>query len=210
MQDAILQGLGFGFSAGAIPGPFQTFLFLYTLRFNAARAMPLASAPLLSDGPIIVLLVLILGQVSDSFVSLISLLGAFFVFYIARGVYLQIKAGGFVLNAADAPQAGNDSFWAALREVSLINALSPGPWIFWGTVTGPLLVEFWDKSPFHALAFLCAFYVSFIGLVLVLIIVFQQTRLMGEKVVNALLRVGVLVLVIFGLLLLQRAFEGLL
>ena len=209
IADAIVQGIGFGLSAGAIPGPLQTFLFLQTLKQGASRTLPLATAPLWSDGPIIALMVLILGQVGDLFISMIGLMGAIFILYLARGVYLQIRAGGFSLTA-DIESAIDTGHWVKeLRQLVLINVFNPNPWIFWGTVTGPLLVAYWQDSFLTAIVFLCAFYGSFIGLVVILILIFHQTRLMGEQVVNLLLRVGVVILVVFALLLLQRSIQGL-
>ncbi len=58
----------------------------------------------------------------------------------------------------------------------LINLLSPGPYIFWGTVNGPLLVEGLRRRSSHGAAFLIAFYGTFMGVLLALIAVFNRVQ----------------------------------
>ena len=59
----IVQGIGYGLAAAAQPGPFQTYLISQTLVKGWKRTLPAALAPLLSDGPIIALCLLVLSQV---------------------------------------------------------------------------------------------------------------------------------------------------
>ena len=58
----IVQGIGYGLAAAAQPGPFQTYLISQTLIKGGKRTLPAALAPLLSDGPIIALCLLVLSQ----------------------------------------------------------------------------------------------------------------------------------------------------
>ena len=60
MLSYIVQGLGYGFTAAVQPGPFQTFVLAQALNRGWRRALPMALAPLLSDGPIITLMLLVL------------------------------------------------------------------------------------------------------------------------------------------------------
>lgn len=58
----LLQGLSLGLSAMASPGPFQAFIISRTIHNGWQRALPAVLAPLISDGPIIALMVLVLTQ----------------------------------------------------------------------------------------------------------------------------------------------------
>jgi threonine/homoserine/homoserine lactone efflux protein len=58
----ILQGIGYGLAAAAQPGPFQTYLISQALIKGWRRTVPAALAPLVSDGPIIALCLLVLSQ----------------------------------------------------------------------------------------------------------------------------------------------------
>src|SRR5215216_4817245 len=59
----ILQGIGYGFAAGVQPGPLQTYIISQTLTKGWRRSLPAAFAPLISDGPIIAICLLVLSQV---------------------------------------------------------------------------------------------------------------------------------------------------
>jgi hypothetical protein len=63
MLPFFLQGLTLGFAAGAQPGPFQTYLISQTLSQGWRRAWIAAFGPLLSDGPIVALVLLVLSQI---------------------------------------------------------------------------------------------------------------------------------------------------
>ena len=58
MLDGIAPAFGFGFVAGVMPGPLQSFLLLQTLQRGARGGAWILPAPLLSDGPIIAVCVL--------------------------------------------------------------------------------------------------------------------------------------------------------
>ena len=51
----IAQGLVYGFAAAAQPGPLQTYIISQAVARGWKRALPTALAPLISDGPIILL-----------------------------------------------------------------------------------------------------------------------------------------------------------
>ena len=63
MWTFLLQGIGYGFAAAVQPGPFQTYIITQTLSRGWKRTLPAAFAPLVSDGPIILLCILVLSQV---------------------------------------------------------------------------------------------------------------------------------------------------
>ena len=63
----LLLGATYAFAAAAQPGPFQTFLISRAVSQGWRRTLPAALAPLVSDGPIIVLALLVLTQVPPGF-----------------------------------------------------------------------------------------------------------------------------------------------
>ena len=62
MEALIAQGVVLGFAAAVQPGPLQTYIIVQTLKNGWQRSAVMALAPLLSDGPIIVLAILVLSQ----------------------------------------------------------------------------------------------------------------------------------------------------
>ncbi|MCA9970145.1 MAG: LysE family transporter [Anaerolineales bacterium] len=153
----LLQGLGYGAAAAAQPGPFQAFLLARTLRNGWLRTLPAALAPLISDGPIIVLVLLLLTQMPAWFVIGLRFVGGGFLLYLAWGAYRSVGVGE---TAVAAPAEGARR---GVLQAALMNALSPNPYIFWATVTGPILLEGWRQSAATGVAFLLGFYGALIG-----------------------------------------------
>ncbi|HXW00521.1 MAG TPA: lysine transporter LysE, partial [Anaerolineae bacterium] len=74
-----LQGLTLGLSATATPGPFQAFLLAQALKYGWKRTLPATLAPLVSDGPIIFLVLLVLTQTPAWFLNSLQIAGGVFV-----------------------------------------------------------------------------------------------------------------------------------
>ena len=192
MLPFLIQGLTLGFAAGAQPGPFQTYLISQTLSQGWRRAWIAAFAPLISDGPIVVLALLILSQVPDWFQRVLQIVGGLFVLYLAWGAYKAWKAFS---PDTEAPQDGPQS----LLRAAMMNALSPGPYLFWSLVIGPLIVTAWRENPANALSIVLAFYAAMIGLNLTVVMLFGQAARFGNRVRKAMLGFSVLALAGFGL-----------
>ena len=79
-----------------------------------------------------------------------------------------------------------------------MNALSPGPYIFWTLVTGPILIRGWRETPVNGISFLAGFYVTIISSLAFIIVVFGILREIGPKVNRALLGISAVVLFGFG------------
>jgi hypothetical protein len=89
-----------------------------------------------------------------------------------------------------------------------MNFLSPGPYLFWSLVNGPLLIKALGLSALHGLAFLLSFYGVFIGGMLLIAVVFDRVRRFGPAVIRALLLTSVLVFALFGVLLIRDGLLG--
>src|SRR5215211_3689826 len=152
----ILQGLGYGLAAAAQPGPFQTYLISQTLIKGWKRTLPAALAPLLSDGPIIALCLLLLSQVPPWLQRFLYIAGGVFVLYLAYGAYKTWKSFDPAI-----PYIETETRQSILK-AALINTLNPNPYIFWSLVTGPILLIGWRATPVYGLGFLLGFYATFI------------------------------------------------
>jgi threonine/homoserine/homoserine lactone efflux protein len=194
-----LQGVALGLSAAASPGPFQTYLISESLSGGWRRGAPVAFAPLITDLPIILFSLFILNQMPPNFLRIISLAGGLFVFYLAWGLWNSWRQS-----------AGKDGFQQAgtgssLRRGVIANFLSPGPYLYWGLITGPILLSALEQSAIAGASFLAGFYATFVLCLLSLAVLFSQARRLGPRVVRSLLLVSILILVIFGGLLVWKA-----
>jgi threonine/homoserine/homoserine lactone efflux protein len=189
----ILQGIGYGFAAGVQPGPLQTYIISQTLLKGWRRVLPAALAPLISDGPIITICLLILSQVPVWLQRFLYVAGGLFVLYLAYGAY---RTWRYFDPNLPSPEAGPQK---SILKAALVNLLNPSPYIFWTLVTGPILLAGWRKAPAYGLGFLVGFYATMILSLVTIILVFSTARQLGPKVNRLLLGVSALALFGFGL-----------
>ena len=192
MWPYLLQGIGFGLAAAAQPGPFQTYLVSQTLLKGWQRTLPAAFAPLISDGPIILLCLFVLSQVPDWMQRILYFAGGLFILYLAFGAY---KAWRDFNPSLPAPEAGTQQ---SVLKAALMNVLNPNPYIYWTLVTGPILLRGWRETPLHGVGFLAGFYVTIVLSLMGIILVFGTAQRFGPKVNRALLGVSAAALLCFG------------
>ena len=193
-----VHGATLGLSAMATPGPFQAFLVAQTMKNGWRRTLPAALAPLVSDGPIVALMLLVLTQAPDGLLSGIQILGGVFVLYLAWGAW--VAAGKMGTSLEVSPEAAGQNFLKA----ALMNMLSPGPYLFWGLLAGPIVIEGWRQSPGTGLSFVLGFYIALIGGFAAFIILLGTASRFGPRVSKILGYVAAVALFAFGLYQLWR------
>lgn len=189
----LLTAATIGFSAGVTPGPLQAVFLSYAVKGGWKKALPAAFAPIVTDGPVILLVLLVLNNLPPSFLRLLQIGGAFFLLYLAWDTFQAFRH----FQTLRETETGNG--WSVLFKATLMNLLAPGPWLFWSLINGPNLLRVWAISPWWGLAYLGAFYSVFILTNIALIVLFASMGRMGEKVRRVLLLISALVLTGFAL-----------
>jgi threonine/homoserine/homoserine lactone efflux protein len=188
----IAQGIGYGFAAAVQPGPLQTYLISQALMKGWRKSLPSAFAPLLSDGPIIALCLLVLSQVPPWLQRFLYLAGGLFVLYLAYGTYKTWNS------FSPHPPAPEMKPGQSLLNAAMTNLLAPGAYLFWTLVTGPILIRGWHEAPSNGIALLAGFYVTMILSLCGIIILFGVARQLGPRVNRALLGISAFALFCFG------------
>lgn len=189
----LLQGIGYGFAAAVQPGPFQTYVVSHTLTKGWKQSLLIAFSPLVSDGPIIAICLFVLSQVPIWFQNFLYIAGGLFILYLAYGAYTSWK--NFDSNISTTTSGVQQS----ILKGALMIVISPGPYVFWSLVTGPILLRGWRETPIHGLGFLMGFYVTVILGLTAIILVFGKARELGPKLSRFLIGVSALALFCFGL-----------
>jgi threonine/homoserine/homoserine lactone efflux protein len=189
----IIQGIGYGFSAAVVPGPFQTFIISQSLTRGWKKTLIAALAPLVSDGPIIALCLLILNQIPVWFERVLYIAGGLFILYLAFGAYKAWR--DFDVNISNLESSPQQS----LPKAVLMNFLSPGPYIYWSLVTGPILLKGWRETPINGIGFMAGFYVTMVSSLMGIILLFGLARELGPKVNRVLIGISAVALFGFGL-----------
>jgi threonine/homoserine/homoserine lactone efflux protein len=206
MLSLITQGITLGVTAGVLPGPLQTFIIQTTLTQGWRKSIIMIFSPLIADLPVIILTTFVLAQIPPDFIRLIQIVGGLFVLWLARGAWLSFRAGAQLGGEGDAPTLSSRQL---LARTVLVNLLSPGPYIFWATVNGPLLVQGLRESILHGVAFLLAFYGSFLAVLSAYVVVFSRIGKLDARVTRALLLIIMVLLLVFGLSLIGQGIGAL-
>lgn len=201
----LTQGVALGFAAGSLPGASQTYLIGVTLRYGWRLGVFTALAPFVADLPIIFVTVFLLTQFPPWVLDLLRIGGGLFMLYIAWNTLAAYRAGAPVTAEDEAPPTRQ----VFIRILPII-WLSPGPWLFWATVNGPTVVQAWQISPLHALAFIAGFYLLLVGMSILLVLLFDRLRRLDPRLTRALILLSIALLVVFGLSVIFQGAGGLL
>jgi threonine/homoserine/homoserine lactone efflux protein len=188
----LLLGAGIGFVAGVSPGPVLTLVVAETLRGGWLRGSAVAAGPLLCDGPIIVLALLVLAQLPQELVRLVSLIGGAFLLYLAITTLLNSRQARLVGSKGLSVRGG-------LLKGLLARVLSPNPYLFWFLVGAPLLLEAGRGHWLWATGFLVGYYSTIVGSNIALALALHRwVDLFSERAYRGLLLLSSAILGVYG------------
>ncbi len=187
-----LQGLALALPSTISPSPFKIFLISQALEKGARRTLPAVLAPLITDGPIIVLVMLVLTQTPEWFLTALRLVGGLYLFYLAARMLLNLRRSGTALQAS--AQATRQS----LAQAIVINVFNPNPYLLWSVIAGPLLLESWRQSPSYGLSLIGGFYLTFICGLAALVVAFATVGKLDPRLNKALLAISAVAFIIIG------------
>lgn len=189
----LIQGMTFGFAAAVQPGPLQTFLVSQALRYGWRRALPATLAPLISDGPIIVLVLVVLSRMPLWFEQMLQTAGGFFLLYLAYGTYKTWREHQAAKTEPISP--GNMS----VLKAAMVNLLNPNPYLGWMLVMGPLLMKGWRESSLNGISLVLGFYGTMVLGGAGIVLLFSSLRNLGPRLIRALIGLSALGLASLGL-----------
>ena len=172
------------------------------LAFLLARAaaagwrgtLPACLAPLLSDGPIALVSLLLLSRLGPSFEVVLQAAGGLLLLYFAAVAFRQWRWPGVPARDGSAPRT--------VFEAALLNLLNPNPYLGWSLVLGPTLVSAWRDSGVHAFGFVVSFYGTMCGTMAVFVLLVGATGVLAPASRRALALVGAALLAALGAFLL--------
>jgi len=189
----LMQGATLALPATLMPGPFQAFLISYALRNGWKRTLPAAFTPLITDGPVIVLVLFVLAKTPQWSLNILHVAGGFVILYLAWRVFTSLKIQPNEIKPI--PNAARKTLLGAVA----MNILNPNPYIFWSVVAGPILLEGWRQSKALGVSFLSGFYGTFVSCLVLFIIMFGSVGKVSPKLNRILRIVSAWALLAFGL-----------
>jgi len=203
MLEYIILGGGLAFAAGVQPGPLQAFLFSQVAEKGWKRTLPASFAPLLSDGPIALLVLLVLKNLPRDMARVLHVAGGVLLLYLAWASFRSWRR-----QMEDAPPS-TVSAPRTLFQAALVNILNPNPYLGWSLVLGPSALEAWGKGPANAVALVVAFYGTMVVTLAATIVLFGTTRAIGPRGRRAILLASAITLAVLGVYQLAAAVRSL-
>jgi len=188
-----VQGLAFGFAAAMQPGPLQTYLMSRALHHGWHKTLPAVFAPLVSDGPIALLSIVVLSTLPLLWERLLQAAGGLFLLYLAFGTFKTWRD----FNGSSPKTAGSGGM--NLMKAVVINLLNPNPYLGWMLVLGPLLLRGWREAPTNGIALIIGFYGTMIIGGSAIVLLFASARVFGPRLNRALLGLSAVGLLLLGL-----------
>lgn len=192
MVNYLLFGITYAFACVVQPGPFQAFLFSQSITNGWRKTFPLVFAPLFSDLPVILMVLLVLTNVPPEVLSALQIVGGIFLLYLAFNAYKAWQT--YTPNTKqDIPSHYN--FFKAV----LVNLLNPNPYLAWSLVMGPMLVNGWKNNPATGIVLLTGFYGSMIVYSTGMIVLFASARNLGPRISRLAIGISVIAFAAFGI-----------
>jgi threonine/homoserine/homoserine lactone efflux protein len=194
MLGNVLLGGSLAFGAAIQPGPLQAFLLSRVVANGWRRTLPACLAPLLSDGPVAVLAILVLGRCPPGALHVLRAGGGVLLLCLAASALRRWRQPGSPPSGGSAPRT--------LLEAAAINVLNPNPYLGWGLVLGPAVVAAWGEKPAYAVGFVVAFYGTMLATLFGFVFLAGTARFLSPRGQRALLGASALLLAVLGLVLL--------
>ena len=175
MLKYVILGSGFAFAAAVQPGPLMAFLLSRVSISGWRRTLPAAFAPVISDGPIAILALLVLNRFAGGFEPILKAAGGILLLYFAGSTLVawRREKTGTALEPPSAPQT--------LFQAVAVNLVNPGPYLGWSLVLGPLTIEAWRQSYGYAITLVTSFYVTMVLSLSLIIVLFGTTSFLGPQ-----------------------------
>jgi threonine/homoserine/homoserine lactone efflux protein len=202
MLPYFIFGLTYSFACVVQPGPFQAYLFSQSITNGWKKTLPLVFAPLISDLPVIFLVLFVLTTVPPIALMLLQCLGGVFLLYLGYKAYKSFQS----LNTNDKQETQS---YGNIFSAVLVNLINPNPYLGWSLVMGPMLIKGWTASPANGIILISVFYSSMIIYSSVMVILFSAAGNLGPRVNRISLFISVIAFLMFGFYQLWTGITGL-
>lgn len=161
-------------------------------------------APLLVDLPVAIVFVFIISNVPAEFLRIVEFAGAALMIYLATNLWKEIRSVRKAGKSALPALSRRNAFFQGVAMLFL----SPGPYLFWALINGPILLMALEQSWYHALAFLLAFYFFSIGGLLIIAYVLGRVGEFNQQARHTLQFASLILIIGIAALLVYNGLRG--
>ena len=196
LVENLLLGSSLAFAAAVQPGPLQAFLVSRVVARGWRHTLPACLAPLLSDGPIAVLAIVVVGRLPPAAQQVLRAGGGVLLLYLAMRAFREWR---------EPATSSRDSAPQTVFQAVLVNLLNPNPYLAWALILGPAVVAAWSHDPGHAFALVASFYVTMLLALAAFVLLIGAARFLNPRRQRALVGASAVLLAALGMLLLATA-----
>jgi threonine/homoserine/homoserine lactone efflux protein len=195
----LLVGFSYALSAALQPGPLQAFFLAKVAERGWQKTLPAAFAPLVSDGPIALVSILLLSYLPNSFRSWLGFAGGILLLVLGWSALRKTRQD------QSTPTSDSGTTPKTIGQAALINLFNPNPYLGWSLVMGPAVISAWEAGPGIALALLLSFYITMISASIMIIYLMGQALLLTPNARRILSQISGLLLIGLGIYFLIQA-----
>ena len=100
MYSYLIFGITYAFAAAVQPGPFQTYIISQTLEKGWRATLPAVFAPVISDIPVLIVVLFLLSTMPDNFIVILRTGGGLFLIFLAFKAFKSWQNFGRILAQA--------------------------------------------------------------------------------------------------------------
>ena len=196
-----IAGITLGIIEGIKPGPLLTTVIKETLTNGFRGGMRAASAPIFTDGPLIIISIFLAGWIATQPLILccISLVGAVFL--------TRMGMECFSLDLPEIDSEEVDISKSFMRGI-ITNLLNPSVYVFWFLIGGPIMATAADKEPIAPVAYALSFLISIVLVKITIAYSFSKAKgNISPKNYQLALRICGVAMLLFAISFVYRAFE---
>ncbi|MGA7616073.1 MAG: LysE family transporter [Thermoanaerobaculia bacterium] len=193
MLESILIGTGFAFAAAVQPGPLLAFLLSRAASRGWRATMPAALSPLVSDGPIAIIVLTVIQHLTLTMQRGLRFAGGFFLLYLTVMTLRDLRKPAAALDATATSSAPR-----TVLEAATVNFLNPNAWLGWSLVLGPLIIAAWHRAPSNGVALVAAFYLTMLVSLAAIIFLFGTAHILGPRARRILMAMSAAALAAIG------------
>ena len=196
-----IAGITLGIIEGIKPGPLLTIVIRETLSGGFKAGIRAASAPIFTDGPLIILSIFVAGWIATQPLIFcgISLVGAIF-----------LTRMGLECFSPEIPDIDSDKIdiSRSFKRGIITNLLNPSVYVFWFLVGGPIMATAADTEPLAPVAYAVSFLVSIVSVKITIAYFFSKAQVnLSSSNYQLVLRICGIAMLFFAISFVYRAFE---
>ena len=185
-------GITYAFASAVQPGPLLTYLISQAVTNGWRRTLPAALSPVISDIPVVLLVLFLLIRLPVRFEQILQCAGGVFLLYLAGSAFTTWRTG------QESHAVVVTSVRQSMLKATFVNLLNPGPYLGWSLVMGPLFLKGWRESPSYGFGLVVAFYATMVSTLGGIIVLFGTARNLGPRLSRLLIGLSAIALALFG------------